>query len=47
MLELVGAQANQTVTIKSVPAGTVLPLLAKKIIVGNAATTASEILALY
>jgi len=47
MLELVGAQENQTVTIKSIPAGTVLPLLARKILVGNAATTASEILALY
>ena len=47
MVELVGAQPNQTVTIKSIPAGTVLPLLARKIIVGNTATTASEILPLY
>ena len=47
MLELISAPVNQTVTIKSIPAGTVLPLLARKILVGNAATTASEILALY
>ena len=47
VLELISAPANQTVTIKSIPAGTVLPLLARKILVGNTATTASEILALY
>ena len=46
-LELVGALTNQTVTIKSIPAGTILPLQARKILIGDAATTASEILALY
>jgi len=46
-LELVGAVTNQTVTIKSIPAGTVLPLQARKILIGDAATTATEILALY
>ena len=46
-LELVGALTNQTVTIKSIPAGTILPLQARKILIGDASTTASEILALY
>jgi len=46
-LELVAALTNQTVTIKSIPAGTILPLQARKILIGDAATTATEILALY
>ena len=37
-LELVGALTNQTVTIKSIPAGTILPLQARKILIGDAAT---------
>ena len=46
-LELVASLTNQTVTIKSIPAGTILPLQARKILIGDAATTATEILALY
>jgi len=47
MLELINAIPNQTVTIKSIPAGTILQIQARKILLGNAATTATEILALY
>ena len=46
-LELVGALTSQTVTIKIIPAGTILPLQARKILIGDAATNATEILALY
>ena len=45
--ELVGALANQTITMTAIPAGTVLNGLFRKIYTTDAATTATGILALY
>ena len=45
--ELVGAPANQTITITAIPVGTVLNGLFRKIYTTDAATTATGILALY
>ena len=45
--ELVGAPANQTVTIVGIPVGTVVNGLFRKIYTTDAATTATGILALY
>jgi len=46
-VELVGAPANQTVTISAIPVGTVVNGLFRKIYTTDAATTATGILALY
>jgi len=46
-LEFAAAPPNQTVTIQSIPAGTTLSMLVRKVYTNDAATTASEMIALY
>jgi len=46
-LEFAAAPPNQTVTIQSIPAGTTLNMLVRKVYTNDSATTASEMVALY
>jgi len=46
-LEFAAAPPNQTVTIQSIPAGTTLSMLVRKVYTNDSATTASEMIALY
>jgi len=46
-LEFAAAPPNQTVTIQSIPAGTTLSMLVRKVYTNDTTTTASEMIALY
>ena len=46
-LEFAAAPPNQTVTIQSIPAGTTLNMLVRKVYTNDSTTTASEMVALY
>ena len=46
-LECAAAPPNQTVTIQSIPAGTTLDMLVRKVYTNDSTTTASEMIALY
>ena len=46
-LEFAAAPPNQTVTIQSIPAGSTLDMLARKVYTNDSATTATEMVAMY
>ena len=46
-LEFAAAPPNQTVTIQSIPAGSTLDMLVRKVYTNDSATTATEMVALY